>query len=169
MQLLLVKGDNSDESLREDNNPDEYQAFLEMTPANTTYKDILPTESIGHTVLLRGRAGVGKTTLVQWLLTQWALNMWAVHCCCAFMLNMRYLMDGTYTISLPDLLTMCSLYAVQGTYSPYLKGWMSNCEEQLIIFLGKVTLHIPVSLYMTGYYELTLIVIWYKHLYTKKN
>ena len=159
VQLILVE-DDSDMLLTEDNKPDEYQAVLEKTPANTTYKDILPTESIGHTVLLRGRAGVGKTTLVQWLLTQWALNMWAVHCCCAFMLNLRYLMEHTYTISLPDLLTTCSLYAVGQSHST-LREWMSNCQEQLIIFIGKVTLHIPVSLYMTvlsKYYELSLIV-----------
>ena len=160
VQLLLVEDGETGISTTEDDKPDEYQASLEKSPANTTYEDILPPDSIGPTVLLRGRAGVGKTTLVQWLLTQWALNMWAVHCCCAFMLNLRYLMAHTYTISLPDLLTMCSLYAVGQSHST-LREWMSNCQEQLIIFIGKVILHIIVSLYMnvlSKCYELSLIV-----------
>ena len=136
VQPLLVEDGETGVSTTKDDKPDEYQASLQKSPANTTYKDILPVNTTGLTVLLCGRAGVGKTTLVQWLLTQWALNMWAVHCCCAFMLNLRYLMANEYTISLPDLFTTCSLYAVGKTLAP-LKEWMSNCEEQLVVLLGR--------------------------------
>ena len=134
VQLLLVN--NTDhESLPADTRPDEYQEFLRNITSNATFKDILPSTSKGMMVLLRGRAGIGKTTLVQWLLHEWAHQRWAAEKSCAFMLNLRYLMVHDYKMSLRDLLTKCSLYCPDGDH-PQLGLWMKNWQERLLIFLG---------------------------------
>ena len=84
----------------------------------------------------RGRAGIGKTTLVQWLLNQWAQKKWAKKYTCAFMLNLRFLFVHEYRVSLIELLTMCSLYNVGGQHLQ-LGLWMENCQQKLLLFMGK--------------------------------
>ena len=136
VQLLLVDSTET-ETLSADTLPDGYQSFLGKTTSNATYRDILPATSKGVMVLLRGRAGIGKTTLVQWLLQEWAHQRWAAEKCCAFMLNLRYLLVHDYRISLKDLLILCSLYRPEGDH-PQLDLWMKNGPKNLIFFLGNV-------------------------------
>ena len=138
VQLLLV--DNTVHKLpRPDTTPAEYLKFLRKVTPNATCKDILLSRSKGIMVLLRGRAGIGKTTLVQWLLHEWAHQRWAAEKSCAFMLNLRYLMVYDYKMTLRDLLTKCSLYCPDGDH-PQLSLWMKHWQEKLLIFLGTVIL-----------------------------
>ena len=113
--------------------PDEYQEFLRNFTSNATYKNILPSTSKGMMVLIRGRAGIGKTTLVQWLLHEWAHQRWAAEKSCAFMLNLRYLMVYDYKMSLRDLLTKCSLYCPEGDH-PQFSLWMKNWKRSYYYF-----------------------------------
>ena len=138
VQLLMV--DNTDhESLPADTTLDKYEEFLRNVTSNATCKDLLPSRSKGMMVLLRGRAGIGKTTLVQWLLHEWAHHRWAAEKSCAFMLNLRYLMVYDYKMTLRDLLTKYSLYCPEGDH-PQFSLFMKNWQEQLLIFLGNFRL-----------------------------
>ena len=134
VQLLMVD-DTDHESLPADTTLDEYQKFLKKVTSNATCKDILPSTSKGMMVLLRGRAGIGKTTLVQWLLHEWAHQRWAAEKSCAFMLNLRYLMVYDYKMTLKDLLTKCSLYCPDGDH-PQLSLFIKNWQEQLLLHMG---------------------------------
>ena len=151
VQLLLV-GNTNHKSPPADTTPDEYRKYLNKFASNTTYKNILPSTSTGMMVLLRGRAGIGKTTLVQWLLHEWANQRWAADKSCAFMLNLRYLMVYNYKMTLRDLFTKCSLYCPDGDH-PQLSVWMNNWQEKLLLYIGNFHLDtIFILLFCRFYY-----------------
>ena len=153
VQLLLV--DDADHaSPAVDVTPNEYQAYRRNTTSNAMYEDILPSTSKGMMVLLRGRAGIGKTTLVQWLLHEWAHERWASKKSCAFMLNLRYLMVYDYKMSLRDLFTKCSLYCPEVDH-PQFSLWMKSWQENIILYMGNFHLE---TTYILLFFYLLMIV-----------
>ena len=155
VQLLLV--DDADHaSIAADVTPNEYQTFRRNATSNAMYEDILPSTSKGMMVLLRGRAGIGKTTLVQWLLHEWAHQRWAAKKSCAFMLNLRYLMGHDYKMSLRDLLTKCSLYCPEGDH-PQFSRWVKSWQENLLLYIGNF--HVDTTFILLFSYDCSYLSI----------
>ena len=115
--------------------PDHYQKTLQDNDETLEYKDILTETDTGSMILLRGRAGIGKTTLTQFLLYQWFRGNWASHFVCTFMLNLRLLMRTTTKMTLTELLTTYGLYTVPNEH-PQIITWMQNRPAAILLFLG---------------------------------
>ena len=115
--------------------PDRYQKTLQDIDDTHEYKDILTQTDTGSMILLRGRAGIGKTTLVQFLLYQWFRGNWASHFVCTFMLNLRLLMRTTTKMTLTELLTTYGLYTVPNEH-PQMTTWMKNRPAAILLFMG---------------------------------
>ena len=115
--------------------PDHYQKTLQDNDETLEYKDILTETDTRSMILLRGRAGIGKTTLTQFLLYQWFRGNWASHFVCTFMLNLRLLMRTTKKMTLTELLTTHGLYTVPNEH-PQIITWMKNRPAAILLFLG---------------------------------
>ena len=115
--------------------PDRYQKTLQDIDDTHEYKDILTQIDTGSMILLRGRAGIGKTTLVQFLLYQWFRGDWASHFVCTFMLNLRILMRTTTKMTLTELLTTYGLYTIPNKH-PQMTTWMKNRPAAILLFMG---------------------------------
>ena len=118
IQLHVVKDqqDSSKPASDDDTNtlPHAYQAYLEKLQQagdNIQAKDVLQTtKNTAQKILIRGRAGVGKTTMMQWFARLWALGRWAEGFTLLFLIQLRYLTDTVSMISAYELLTLYGLY-----------------------------------------------------------
>ena len=115
--------------------PDRYQKTLQDNDDTLEYKEILTKPDTGSKILLQGRAGIGKTTLTQFLLYQWFKGNWASHFVCTFMLNLRFLMRKTDKMTLTELLTTYGLYTVPNEH-PQIITWMKNRPAAILLFMG---------------------------------
>ena len=115
--------------------PDRYQHSLQKQEGSEIQDEDLIKDSQKY-ILIRGRAGIGKSTLVQRLLWKWANGEWATKFVAIFMLNLRYLMIHNKPTDLSRLL---SLYAV---YKPKKLDakWLKKNEGRIGIVLGKITI-----------------------------
>ena len=118
--------------------PDHYQKTLQDNDETLEYQDILTGADTGSMILLRGRAGIGKTTLTQFLLYQWFRGNWASHFVCTFMLNLRILMRTTTKMTLTELLTTYGLTNVPNVTNdhPQMISWMQNRPAAILLFMG---------------------------------
>ena len=97
--------------------------------------EILPIPSRGTSTLLKGRAGVGKSTLTQYLIRQWAKGEWETSKTCAFLLNLRTLVHVKEKVTFTELLSMHAEYAIETTDQKQLSlQWLKNNAHNVMIF-----------------------------------
>ena len=65
-------------------------------------------------ILMSGRAGIGKTTTLQWLARQWALGKWATGFTVLTLLQLRALTLTNTQMTVVELLTLYGLFHVAG-------------------------------------------------------
>ena len=118
--------------------PDLYQRELgKLEGEDVQDEDLVKSEDIHKYVLVRGRAGIGKSTLLQRLCWKWANCEWATQFKVIFMINLRYLMNIERKMPLSRLL---SLYTVYNTGDPNIiieDKWLLENEANIGIILGK--------------------------------
>ena len=116
--------------------PNYYLHNLQQRHAkDLDFKDILPVQSKGKNILVTGRAGVGKSTLVQFLNRQWAKKEWARTHAAVFLLNLRKLAYVQSKVNLSQL------FGVYAEYTPYpidplqpTLHWLKHNEEKVLLF-----------------------------------
>ena len=98
-------------------------------------KDILPDEPAGKNILITGRAGIGKSTLIQFLNRQWAKREWGISHTAVFLLNLRKLAHIQREVTLSQLLGMYAEY-VPDPLDPSQPAvqWLENNQEHILLF-----------------------------------
>lgn len=81
--------------------------------------------------VIQGRAGIGKSTLLQYLCQRWADCSWANNFHLLFSIQLRLLMAVNYKISLYELLTTHSIYRTTNNPLPY--QWLENWDRAILI------------------------------------
>ena len=122
--------------LGDDTLPAAYQQNLEHFECKKIdVDDILPGHSIGTSTLITGRAGVGKSTLIQYLIRQWAKGKWESTKTCVFLLNLRKLVHVHRDVSFTELLGLYAEYVVEspGQKQPSLE-WLKNNAQNVVFF-----------------------------------
>ena len=97
---------------------------------------LIEDNEFGKYVLICGRAGFGKSTLLQWLLWTWANGNWAKKLKAIFMINLRYIMRIHEKIDLCDLLSRYTVYN-GGSTAPVDLVWLQENEGNIGIVIGK--------------------------------
>lgn len=122
----------------EDGMMDKYLSYLKRYDKlqNIEMDNLIAGLGDGGVIVIQGRAGVGKTTLIQKLAWDWAKEKWAQSYKALFIYNMRY-------ISPKDkrLMTLAEFLEQYMLHRPgYLKSIISNGiksqGEGMIIFMG---------------------------------
>ena len=117
--------------------PDLYQQGIESHEGQDICdEDLIDDKKTDNYVLIRGRAGIGKSTLLQRLMWKWATGEWATKFKVIFMLNLRYLVLGKQ-MTLPRLL---SLYSVYNTGNPdviFTSDWLEENQSHVGFILGE--------------------------------
>ena len=118
--------------------PDHYQLGLEKHGG----KDIQDEELVKHNdfgkfVLIRGRAGIGKSTLLQRLSWKWATGAWARQFKALFLLNLRHLMTVKKKMDLRHLLSLYTVYIV-GKGFLIDACWLEKNQSNIGMIIGNV-------------------------------
>ena len=135
---LVIQGDSDKKvALGEDILPADYMQNLE----NVNDKDgldidnVLPIPSRGTSTLLKGKAGVGKSTLTQYLIRGWARGQWESSKTCAFLLNLRKLVHIKRDVTITELLGMYAEYVTDKSHQNQLSfQWLKNNAHNVMIF-----------------------------------
>ena len=152
IQLQIIKnnpcGENLPKTDTEDLNlfghgeslPHHYQNHLSKVKkreANIPVCDVLNVGEVqAKRVLLSGRAGVGKTTTLQWLAQQWAPGRWATGFTLLFLIQLRTLSNTHANISAIELLTLYSLFQLTADGSQQvLYSWLKSAADGLVILM----------------------------------
>ena len=118
--------------------PDHYQQDMEKEEGQEIQEEeLMKGEDYEKYIAIRGRAGIGKSTLIQRLLLKWANGEWATRYKAMFMLNLRHLMKEDKQIELTKLL---SHYAVYTTGDPDVvidHDWLEENEHNISFILGE--------------------------------
>ena len=139
----FAKTDTEDlyQSGNEESLPHQYQKRLSEVENRGAKVPICNILNIGKTqakrVLLSGRAGVGKTTTLQWLAQQWAPGRWATGFTLLFLIQLRML-SNTYTnnISAIELLTLYGFFQLTTEGSQQvLYSWLKNAADRVVILV----------------------------------
>ena len=118
--------------------PDRYQSGLGTHSGTDIKEDELVRKGNEESfILIRGRAGIGKSTLVQHLLWRWANGEWATQFKALFLVNMRYLMSVDEEIDLPDLLSLYSVYTLSGQKVFLDVEWLKQHQSEIGLVIGK--------------------------------
>ena len=120
--------------------PHQYQQRLseiEKAGKNIPACDILNAgEKSSKSVLLSGRAGVGKSTTLQWLARQWALNLWATDFTFLFLMPLRMLLSSDTHMTVIELLTIYSFFQMTAVSSQnVLCKWMKNSKYKMLLLI----------------------------------
>ena len=120
--------------------PHQYQQRLseiEKAGKNIPACDILNAgEKSSKSVLLSGRAGVGKSTTLQWLARQWALNLWATDFTFLFLMPLRMLSSSDTHMTVIELLTIYSFFQMTAVSSQnVLCKWMKNSKYKMLLLI----------------------------------
>ena len=122
--------------------PDLYQQELEKQGGKDIQdEDLIEVHDVGKYILVRGRAGIGKSTLVQRLIWKWANGEWATKFKLFVMLNLRHLMNIDKQMSLSYFL---SLYGVYNTGDPEVivdDKWLKENQCNIGLILGENGCH----------------------------
>ena len=120
--------------------PAEYQRNLENNEGKEiSINEILPINSSGSSILIKGCAGVGKSTLIQYLIRQWAKGKWESTKTCVFLLNLRNLVNEDKDVSFTELLGRHAEYVVEspGQKQPSLE-WLKNNAQNVVFFMDGI-------------------------------
>ena len=134
------KKDSADFTPRKDHLPKPCESPIdEGCLSNIVIEDILPQQSSGERILIKGRAGIGKSTLSQNVVQKWAKGDLATSFTTAFLLNLRKLVHITREMTLSEVL---GVYAEYVTPSPTpdqpAQQWLKNNSEKILIFTDGV-------------------------------
>lgn len=84
--------------------------------------------------LLCGRAGIGKSTTLQWLLRQWAKGSWGQGFTIVFLIPIRILLTCDVRISLVELLKSYTLYKTSMPANRLLSSlWLRNNDVRVML------------------------------------
>lgn len=132
-------------SLQHDDIPNLYQTYSDQKQSmNISALQILDYESHDkkadedvtkrRTVInLHGRAGIGKSTTLQWLFRKWAQGEWATSYTAIFLIPLRRLLTCQTPISLIDMLKKYNLYrSKKGHLYP---EWLLSNQMRVIVSL----------------------------------
>ena len=118
--------------------PDHYQQGLEEHDGRDIQdEDLIKSQDFQKYVLVRGRAGIGKTTLVQRLLWRWANGEWATKFEALFLLNLRYLMTIDRQMDLSRLLSLYAVYNTSADGIAISSEWLQQNECKIGLIMGK--------------------------------
>ena len=114
--------------------PKEYQyGLIKKTGHELNISDILPKKEKGKSVLITGRAGVGKSTLIQYANRQWAKHQWATSYTAVFILNLRRLANIQREMTLSQLLGMYADYVPDPLVPKQPSAeWIENNQEKVL-------------------------------------
>ena len=120
--------------------PHQYQQRLseiEKGGKNISACNILNAEEkTSKSVLLSGRAGVGKSTTLQWLARQWALNKWATGFTILFLMPLRMLSSSESNITVIDLLTLYGLFQLTAVSNQKLLcKWIKTSKYRVLLLI----------------------------------
>ena len=118
--------------------PDLYQSSLEKNKGQSIQDEDLITEQDSEKyILIRGRAGIGKSTLIQRLFWKWANGEWATKFKVIFLLNLRYLMTIDRPMDLSHLLSLYSTYNTGQSGQLIKTDWLNENQDKVGIVIGK--------------------------------
>ena len=137
VKLALQEKSNMEVPLGEDILPADYMQNLDnfKDTDGLDIDEILPKPSRGTSTLLKGRAGVGKSTLTQYLIRSWARGKWESSKTCVFLLNLRKLVHVDRDITITELLGMYAGYVTDtpDQNQPSIQ-WLKNNAHNVMIF-----------------------------------
>ena len=116
--------------------PDRYQIQISQYDSDDLDLVNVLTEHVTEkSILLTGRAGVGKSTLIQYVNRCWAKGNLATSHTVLFLLNLRRLAHITRRVTLQQLLGMYAEYVTDplDSVQPVVE-WLENNEERIIFF-----------------------------------
>ena len=118
--------------------PDLYQRSLEKHRGrDISDEDLITNRDTHNFILIRGRAGIGKSTLIQRLLWKWSTGKWATQMKAIFLLNMRYLITHHRKMDLCQLLCLYSLYTTREDGVIIDSDWLEKNQQRLGIVIGR--------------------------------
>ena len=121
--------------------PDRYQSNLEQhSGKDIKDDDLVKPGDYGKYILISGRAGIGKTTLVQRLLWRWANGVWATQFKALFLLNLRCIMLVDNLMDLPHLLSIYPVYNTASSDVALSMEWLEKNQHNIGFILGENTL-----------------------------
>ena len=85
-------------------------------------------------VVLKGRAGVGKTTMLQYLSRLWAQNTWGQQFSVIVFLKMRVIMSIKEKLTLSELLNGYSFYKLRVKLP---KSWITCNQGRILVLIGE--------------------------------
>ena len=139
VSLKLLSQDNIQTMQRDAlEQPDRYQFGLENHHGEDIQdEDLVKPGDFRKSVLIRGRAGIGKTTLLQRLSWKWATDEWACKFKALFLVNLRYLMTVKKKMDLRHLLSLYTVYTV-GKGFLIDACWLEKNQSKIGIIIGNV-------------------------------
>lgn len=117
---------------------DKYLSYLERYDKHqdVDMDNLIEGLEGGGVMVIQGRAGVGKTTLVQKLARKWAKNMWSQKYGAVFIYSMRYISSkDKRTMTLAKFLEDYMLYR-PGNVSPIISKGIKAEGKGWIIIMG---------------------------------
>ena len=152
VQLHIIKNDPSGESFSKTDTEALYQSSDRKHLPHQYQKHISKVKSDGENipacnvlnvgkvqakrVLLSGRAGVGKTTTLQWLAQQWALERWATGFTLLFLMQLRMLSNTDIKVTAIELFTAYGLFQLMaGGSHQVLCSWLKNAAGRVVIMV----------------------------------
>ena len=143
VQLEIVKDDNAWSSSHDSRFSHEYKLHLEEKEArneNISVCQVLDTREQGpQKVLTMGRAGVGKSTTLQWLARQWALDEWATDFTVLCFLQLRVLTNTNTQMTAIELLCLYGLFCMAEAGSlNLLTSWLQNGAKRVILLIDGI-------------------------------
>ena len=121
---------------------DLYQNDMEALERSANINDLKDEDMIKDGdyekyILIRGRAGIGKSTLLQRLLWKWANGEWATKFRAFFMLNLRHLTTIKTPVDLPYLLGNLNRYSSRESDNKPGLDWLKRNKRRICFVLGK--------------------------------
>ena len=152
IQLHIIQNDPCGESFAKTDTEDLYQSGNWESLPHHFQKHISEVKNVGENidarnvlnvrevqakrVLLSGRAGVGKTTTLQWLAQQWALNHWATSFTLLFLMQLRMLSHIDIEVTAVKLFTVYGLFQLTAEDShQVLCSWLKNAAGRVVIMV----------------------------------
>ena len=117
--------------------PDMYKHGIENHEGTDIRDEDLISEKAEKFILVRGRAGIGKSTLLQRLVWQWANGVKSAnHLKAIFLINLRYIMRVDTEMTLPRLLSLYSVYNTRNADVTVDYDWLKKNQEHIALILG---------------------------------